>query len=107
MTFIVWWRVVFGGSDALECVPPFGMQVFITVCECGYNLQQLVVVAKVVVMKNKYQLHFPIICTAASGPKRPHITVPLIAPLHSWRISPDQGHIKKKKSKKITKRKCL
>lgn len=48
------------------------MLVFITVCECGYNRQQLMA-AKVVlvVVKNKYQLHFTTICTAASGPQTP------------------------------------
>ncbi|KAG8013911.1 Xin actin-binding repeat-containing protein 1, partial [Nibea albiflora] len=45
--------------------------VFITVCECGYNREQLMVVKVVVVVKNKYQLHFTIICTAASRPKMP------------------------------------
>lgn len=44
--------------------------VFITVCECGHSHQQLMVVVEVVV-KNKYQLHFTTICTAASGPKPP------------------------------------
>lgn len=48
-----------------------------------------------VVVKNKYQLHFTIICTAASGPEHPHITVPLIAPLHSWRINPDQKDVRR------------
>lgn len=47
--------------------------VFITVCECGRSHQQLMVqkVVVEVVVKNKYQLHFTTICTAASGPKRP------------------------------------
>lgn len=63
----------------------FGIEVFITVCECGYNRQQLVVVvAKVAaVVKHKYQPHFTTICTAASRPEPSHITAPLIAPLHS------------------------
>lgn len=74
----------------LQHEQPSGMLVFITVCECGYNHQQLMVVKVVVVMKNKYRPHFTIICTAASSPKHPHITEPLIATLHSWRINPDQ-----------------
>lgn len=57
--------------DCLGGLQPFGMSVFITVYECGNNRQQLMVVK--VVVKNKYQQHFTIICTAASGPKLPHI----------------------------------
>lgn len=75
---------------ALLCEQPFGMLAFIAVCECGYDRQQLTVVKVVevvVVVRNKYQLHFTIICTAARGPKRPRITAPLIAPLHSWRMN--------------------
>lgn len=58
---------------------------FIPVCECGIRHQQLMV-EKVVVVKNKYQLHFTTICTAASGPNQgppyPPITAALIEPLH-------------------------
>lgn len=69
--FTVWcnsqWR------DVLQYEQLFGTLVFITVCECGHNCRQLMVVkvVVVVVVKNKYQLHFTTICTAASGPKRP------------------------------------
>ncbi len=44
----------FVGLRPLLCEQPSGMLVFITVCECGYNHQQLMVVkVVVVVVKNK------------------------------------------------------